>query len=191
MDVGEGARRPQTALGESAPAAELASAPLTNATLAAFTVGLTATAAAWAGIAAVETATAGFLALVMGLMLAVPTVATGFLEHLHVPRGSARRRSATARWLTMAGAVSLFLVAAALLDDGYRSGQVPGAGVGVAAGAELMLVLGAAPPGLGGRRAAARRGRRGVGMLGEAWARFSRRVAPRWRWRGFMRRPSG
>jgi hypothetical protein len=152
VDVSEGARRPKAALAESAPAAELAIAPLTSATVAAFTFGVTATTVAWAGIAAVETAGAGFLALVMGLVLAVPTVATGFLESLRVPRGSALRRSASAQWLIMAGAVSLFLVAAGLLDDGYRSGHVTGAGVGVAAGAELMLVVGAALPVLDGRR---------------------------------------
>jgi hypothetical protein len=151
VEVGERARRPEAALAEAPVAAELARAPLTSATVAAFTVGVTATTAAWAGIAAVETAAAGFLALVLGLVLAVPTVATGFLGYLAVPRGSARR-SATAQWPIMAAAVSLFLVAAALLDDGYRSGDVPLSGVGVAAGAELMLVLGLALPVLGGRR---------------------------------------
>ena len=149
------AGRPEAAIAEPPPAAELTGAPLTSATVAAFTLGVTATTAAWAGIAAVETAAAGFLALVMGLVLAVPTLGTAFLGHLSVRRSSALRGSATAQWMIMVAAVSLFLVAAALLDDGYRSGHVPGSGVGVAAGAELMLVVGAVLPALGGRRGTA------------------------------------
>lgn len=146
MEIRERATRPQAALPQAPTAGGQATAPLTSATVAAFTVGVAATAAAGLGIAAVETAAAGFLALVLGLVLAVPTVATGFLGYLAVPRGSA-----TAQWPIMAAAVLLFLVAAALLDDGYRSGDVPLAGVGVAACAELVLVLGLALPVLGAR----------------------------------------
>lgn len=141
------------------PAGEPQGAPLASAAVAAFTLGVAGTWAAWAGIAEVETAALGFLALATGLVLAVPTLATDFLGYLRVPPGSELRRHAAARWLALAAAVALFLVAAALLDDGYRSGNVSGSGAGVAAGGELVLVLGAA---LGGPR---RRGsRRSTGL---------------------------
>lgn len=139
----EGGRARWVAAVAEQPAVEPADASLAGAAVAAFTLGMAGTTAAWAGIAEVETAAVGFLALVTGVVLAVPTVATGFLGYLNVPRGSALRRTATARWATMTAAVALFLVAAAILDDGYRSGDVPAAGAGVAAGAELVLVVGA------------------------------------------------
>jgi len=51
----------------------------------------------------------------------------------------------------LAAAAALFLVAALVLNDGYRSGEASGFGVGVAGCGELVLVLGAVRP---GRRAA-------------------------------------
>jgi len=134
---------------ENQPAVEPEDAPLASAAVAAFTLGVAGTMAAWAGIAQVETAALGFLALVTGLVLAVPTLATDFLGCSRIPPGSERRRHAAARWVAMAAAAALFLVAAALLDDGYRSGNVSGSGAGVAVGGELVLLLGAA---LGGSR---------------------------------------
>jgi Protein of unknown function (DUF2795) len=126
------------------PPVEPGGAPLAGASIAAFTLGVAGTTAAWAGIAPVETAAVGFLAVATGLVLAVPTLATGFLGYLSVPPGSELRRLAGARWLVLAAAAAFFLAAAALLDDGYRSGDVSGLGVGTAAGGELVLVLGAA-----------------------------------------------
>lgn len=131
------------------PAVEPEGAPLETAAVALFTLGVAGTSAAWAGIAEVETAALGFLALATGLVLSVPTLATGFLGYLTIPHGSELRRHAGARWLALAAAAALFFVAAALLDDGYRSGNVSGPGAGAAAGGELFLLLGAA---LGGPR---------------------------------------
>jgi len=133
----------EAALAEQ-PAVEHDGAPLAAAAVAAFTLGVAGTTAAWAGVAEVETAAVGFLALATGLVLVVPTLATDFLGCLRIPSGSELRRPAAARWLAMAAAAALFLVAAALLDDGYRSGNVSDSGAGVAAGGELVLVLGAA-----------------------------------------------
>jgi hypothetical protein len=93
----------------------------------------------------------GFLALATGLVLAVPTLAVSFLGYLRIPHGSELRTHAGVRWLALATAVTLFLAAAALLDDGYRSGEVSGLGAGTAAGGELVLVLGAALRGPGPR----------------------------------------
>ena len=133
------------------PAVEPGGATLAGAAAAAFTLGVAGTSAAWAGIAEVETAAVGFLALGTGLVLAVPTLATDFLGYLRIPPGSELRRQAAMRWLMLAAAAALFLVAALVLDDGYRSGEAPGFGVGVAGCGELVLVLGAVRP---GRRAA-------------------------------------
>lgn len=135
------------------PAAGTDDAPLARAAAVAFTLGAAGTAAAWAGIA--ETAALGFIALATGLLLAVPTLATGFLGYLRIPPGSELRPRTGARWLLLAGAVLLFLAAAALLDDGHRSGDVSGLGAGVAAGGEFVLLLGAAL-GAPGRRGPAR-----------------------------------
>ncbi|MGH3037745.1 MAG: hypothetical protein ACRDMU_11245 [Gaiellaceae bacterium] len=126
------------------PAVEPDAGPLARAAVAAFTLGVAGTTTAWAGIAPVETAAVGFLAVATGLVLAVPTLATGFLGYLSVPPGSELRRLAGARWLVLAAAAALFLAAAALLDDGYRSGDVSALGAGTAAGGELVLVLGTA-----------------------------------------------
>jgi hypothetical protein len=133
------------------PALATEDAPLARAAVAAFTLGVAGTSAAWAGIAEVETAALGFLALATGLVLAVPTLGTGFLACLRTPPGSELRARTGARWLLLAAAVVLFLAAAALLDDGYRSGDVSGLGAGAAAGGELVLVLGAALGGAGVR----------------------------------------
>jgi hypothetical protein len=129
------------------PAVEPAGATLAGAAVAAFTLGVAGSSAAWAGIAEVETAAVGFLALATGLVLAVPPLATDFLGYLRIPPGSELRRRAAARWLTLAAAAALFLAAALVLDDGYRSGEVSGFGAGVAGCGELVLVLGALWPG--------------------------------------------
>ena len=74
------------------------------------------------------------------------------LGYLRIPPGSELRRQAAARGLTLAAAAAIFLAAALVLDDGYRSEEVSGFGAGVAGCGELVLVLGAVWP---GRRAAA------------------------------------
>lgn len=137
------------------PAVEPGSATLAGAALAVFTLGVAGTSAAWAGIAEVETAAVGFLALATGLVIAVPALATDFLGYLRIPPGAGLRRQAATRWLTLAAAATLFLAAALVLDDGYRSGEVSGFGAGVAGCGELVLVLGAVWV---GRRPASRLG---------------------------------
>jgi len=79
------------------PAVERGGATLAGTAAAAFTLGVAGTSAAWAGIAEVETAAVGFLALATGLVLAVPTLATDFLGYLRMPPASSfdvRRRRA-------------------------------------------------------------------------------------------------
>jgi uncharacterized membrane protein len=116
--------------------------PLTDATIGAFTVGVVAAVLGWLGIAEDGMAATAFLAIVLGLVFSLPTVVTGFVDYLEISRGTPLWRTATLHWLAMVFSVSTFLVAAALLHDGWDSGEVSGAGAIVAMAAEGLLALG-------------------------------------------------
>ena len=116
--------------------------PLTDATIGALTVGVVAAVLGWFGIEEDGMAATSFLAIVLGLIFALPTIVTGFVDYLEITRGTPLWRTATLHWLAMVFAVATFLVAAALLHDGWGSGEVSGAGVLVAVVAELLLTVG-------------------------------------------------
>jgi uncharacterized membrane protein len=116
--------------------------PLTDATIGTFTVGVVAAVLGWFGIEERGMAAAAFLAIVLGLIFVLPTVVTGFADYLQISRGTPLWRTATLHWLAMVFAASAFLVAAALLQDGWSSGDVSGAGTIVAILAEGLLALG-------------------------------------------------
>jgi uncharacterized membrane protein len=116
--------------------------PLTDATIGAFTVGVVAALLGWLGIEEEGMAAVAFLAIVLGLVFSIPTIVTGFVDYLEISRGTPLWRTATLHWLAMVSAVSTFLVAAALLHDGWSSGEVSGAGAIVAIAAEGLLALG-------------------------------------------------
>jgi uncharacterized membrane protein len=116
--------------------------PLTDVTIGAWTLGTLLVLLSWLGISERETVEGGFLAIVAGLLLAVPTIVTGFLDYLDIPRGVPRWRTASAHWLAMISATSVFLVAAALLQDDFDSGSAGAAGALTAFGAELVLLVG-------------------------------------------------
>jgi uncharacterized membrane protein len=116
--------------------------PFTDATIGTLTLGVILTLLGWVGVAESSTIDAGFLAIVVGLVLAVPTLGTGFLDYLAIPRGTPRWRTATLHWLAMVLAVSVFLVAAALLQPAYDDDEVRAAGAIVAVLGELLLVAG-------------------------------------------------
>lgn len=116
--------------------------PLTDATIGSFTLGTILVLASWGGLAEDETVSSGVLALAVGLVLAVPTLVTGFLDYLDIPRGSPRWRTATLHWLVMVSATGVFLVAAALLHDDFDAGRAGPAGALCALAAELLLTLG-------------------------------------------------
>jgi uncharacterized membrane protein len=65
-----------------------------------------------------------WLALIGGLIVAVPTAATGFADWIRLEWGSARWRTATQHLTAMLSAVTLFAVAAWLQHPGYRHGDV-------------------------------------------------------------------
>ena len=116
--------------------------PLTDATIGAWTLGTILVLLSWLGVAEPETMHGGFLAIVTGLVLALPTIFTGFVDYLDIPRGVPRWRSASAHWLVMVTATSVFLVAAALLQDDFDRGAAGSAGALTALGAQLLLTLG-------------------------------------------------
>jgi hypothetical protein len=66
--------------------------PFTDATIGSFTLGTILVLASWLGLAESETVTGGMLALAVGLVLAVPTIVTGLIDYLDIPRGTARWR---------------------------------------------------------------------------------------------------
>src|SRR5215213_4558857 len=98
--------------------------PLTDATIGMFVL---ATGLAVLGaLGAVEDAAgkACWLALIGGLIVAVPTAATGFADWLRLDWGSARWRTATQHLTAMVTAVALFALAAWLQHRGYQHGDV-------------------------------------------------------------------
>jgi uncharacterized membrane protein len=70
-----------------------------------------------------------WLALIGGLVVAVPTAATGFADWVTLEWGSPRWRTATLHLTAMVTAVALFAVAAWLQHRGYRDGDVTTGGL--------------------------------------------------------------
>jgi uncharacterized membrane protein len=116
--------------------------PLTDATIGTYTVGTAAAILGWLGVEEAGMASAALLAIVLGLVFSLPTLVTGFVDYLQISRGTPLWRTATLHWLAMVTAVATFLVGAALLQDGWASGDVSGAAVLVALAAEVLLVAG-------------------------------------------------
>src|SRR3954452_14393468 len=103
--------------------------PLTDATIGMFVL---ATGLAVLGaLGAIEDAAgkACWLALVGGLIVAVPTAGTGFADWVALEWGSPRWRTATQHLTAMVTAVVLFAVAAWLQHRGYQRGTVTTGGL--------------------------------------------------------------
>src|SRR3954451_24417253 len=103
--------------------------PLTDATIGMFVL---ATGLAVLGaLGAIEDAAgkASWLALIGGLIVAVPTAGTGFADWVRLEWGSARWRTATLHLTAMVSAVVLFAVAAWLQHAGYQQGDVTAGGL--------------------------------------------------------------
>ena len=116
--------------------------PLTDATIGMFVL---ATGLAVLGaLGAIEDAAgrACWLALVGGLIVAVPTAGTGFADWLRLEWGSPRWRTATLHLTAMVTAVSLFAVAAWLQHPGYVHGGVTAGGLVLAVAGFVALTAG-------------------------------------------------
>ena len=93
--------------------------PLTDATIGTYTFATLAAVLGKLGIAEDEAAAGWALALVVGLVLTLPTALTGFADWLRIERGTALWRTATMHLAANVTAAVLFLLAAVL---GYSDG---------------------------------------------------------------------
>ena len=98
--------------------------PLTDATIGAYTF---ATIAGLADVLSISDAAAAhgwWLALVVGLIITVPTALTGLLEWLTIARGTPLFRTATTHLIAMVSATVVFLLAAIAGKDAFDSGDL-------------------------------------------------------------------
>jgi len=83
-----------------------------------------------------------WLALIGGLIVAVPTAATGFADWVRLEWGSPRWRTATLHLTAMVTAVVLFALAAWLQHRGYQRGEVTTGGLIFTLAGALVLTVG-------------------------------------------------
>jgi uncharacterized membrane protein len=103
--------------------------PLTDATIGMFV--LAAGLAVIGSLGGIEDAAGKgcWLALIGGLIVAVPTATTGFADWIRLEWGSDRWRTATLHMTAMVSAVVLFALAAWLQHRGYERGDVTTGGL--------------------------------------------------------------
>ena len=94
------------------------------------------------GISERNTATAWWLALVIGLCVTVLTALTGLVEWLHLTRGTELWKTATAHFASMVTATVFFLLAAVIGHGGYVDGEVGGDGLVLTLIGFVLLTLG-------------------------------------------------
>jgi uncharacterized membrane protein len=98
--------------------------PLTDATIGMFTFAAALAVIGYAGALQGAAGKACWLALIGGLIVALPTASTGFADWVALEWGSPRWRAATIHLTAMVTAVALFAVAAWLQHAGYEHSQV-------------------------------------------------------------------
>lgn len=103
--------------------------PLTDATIGAYTVATAFAVLGALGVSEANMATAWWLALVVGLVVTVPTALAGLLDWLTIPRGGQQWRTATLHLASMVSATVVFLLAAIVGHGGYADREVTGAGL--------------------------------------------------------------
>lgn len=98
--------------------------PLTDAVIGTYTFATVMAVVDVVGLAEQNAAKAWWLALLVGLILTVPTALTGLLDWLTITRGTPLWRTATTHLIVMVTASVLFLLAAIVGYDPYREGDV-------------------------------------------------------------------
>jgi uncharacterized membrane protein len=93
--------------------------PLTDATIGTYTFATVAAVLSKIGIAEPEAAQAWTLALIVGLVLTIPTALTGFADWVRLTRGTPLFRTATAHMIANLFATAFFLIA---IGAGYQDG---------------------------------------------------------------------
>ena len=116
--------------------------PLTDATIGTYTVATILGVLSALGVSDANTAHAWWLALVVGLVVTVPTALTGLADWLTIERGTPLFRTATTHLLAMVTATVLFLIAALVGHSGYVDAEVNGGGLTLTILGWLMLTLG-------------------------------------------------
>jgi uncharacterized membrane protein len=117
--------------------------PLTDATIGMFVLAGGLAIVGYAGGVEEAAGKAMYLALLGGLIVAVPTALTGLVDWLAIEWGSRRWRTATWHLSAMLSAVALFALAAWRQHPGYQDGEVTTAGL-------ILTVVGVAVLTLGG-----------------------------------------
>ena len=117
--------------------------PLTDATVGTYTVATVLAVLSALGVSEGNTAHAWWLALVVGLVVTVPTALTGLADWLSIERGTPLYRTATSHMLAMVSATVLFLIAAIVGHSGYADANVNAAGL-------VLTIIGFAVLTLGG-----------------------------------------
>ena len=98
--------------------------PLTDATIGIYTVATAFGLLSALGVSGHNTATAWWLALVVGLVVTVPTALAGFVDWLGMTWGSPLWRTATLHMFAMLIATVFFVLAAIFGHGGYVDGDV-------------------------------------------------------------------
>ena len=117
--------------------------PFTDATIGIYTFATAASVLSKLGIAQEESAHGWTIALIVGLIVTVPTALTGFADWLQISRGTPLWRVATSHMIAMLAATAFFLVA---IGAGYSDG-IDGA---VGDGAFVLTLIGFGVLTLGG-----------------------------------------
>jgi uncharacterized membrane protein len=141
MDAAAGSRSKTDAVLHGLPGHPL-HPPLTDATIGMFVLAAGLAIVGYAGGAEQSTSKGMWLALIGGLIAAVPTALTGLVDWLSIEWGSRRWRTATWHLCVMITAVGLFALAAWRQHPGYRHGDVTTAGLALTLGGAVVLVVG-------------------------------------------------
>jgi uncharacterized membrane protein len=103
--------------------------PLTDATIGTYTVATILAVLSKLGVSDHNTATGWWLALVVGLILTVPTALTGFADWLTLSTGTPLFRTATSHLIAMVTATVFFLIAAIVGHSAYADASVNTSGL--------------------------------------------------------------
>jgi uncharacterized membrane protein len=116
--------------------------PLTDATIGMFVLASGLSVIGYAGAIEEPAGKATWLALIGGLIVAVPTATTGFVDWLTISWGSPRWRTATVHLTAMVSAVTLFALAAWRQHPGYEHGTVTTGGLVLTLAGFVVLTAG-------------------------------------------------
>ena len=116
--------------------------PLTDASIGAYTVGVAMLVVGKLGLQTPQMAVGSLIAISGGLLLALPTAVTGFLDWLEIPRRTPTRTVATIHLFTMLTATLLFALTWLSQRPGYVDDDITTLGLVLGLIAEGALVIG-------------------------------------------------